>query len=150
MQPSVEIRRATVADAAEIARLAGELGYPTTPEVMTRGLTALLANDHHHVAVAAGDERLLGWMHVEHRVSLGGDRAELRGLVVDSAARRHGLGRRLVAVAEQWARAQGLASLTVRSNVVREQSHPFYESLGYARRKTQHVYGKKLASEGSR
>lgn len=150
MQPSVEIRPATLADAAEIARLAGELGYPTTTDAMTRGLTALLANTRHYVAVAASDGRLLGWMHVENRVSLGGDRAELRGLVVDPAARRRGVGRRLVAVAEQWARSRELASLIVRSNVVRDQSHPFYESLGYSRRKTQHVYGKKLAPDASR
>ena len=43
---------------------------------------------------------------------------------------------------------RGLSSLTVRSNVVRELSHPFYESLGYSRRKTQHVYHKALASGG--
>jgi hypothetical protein len=33
----------------------------------------------------------------------------------------------------------------VRSNVARELSHPFYESLGYERAKTQHVYRKTLA-----
>jgi GNAT superfamily N-acetyltransferase len=49
-----------------------------------------------------------------------------------------------VAKAEAWARARGCPSLTVRSNVVREHAHPFYESLGFARIKTQHVYGKTL------
>ena len=71
MQPSVDIRRATIADAAEIARLSGDLGYPTTPDVMTRGLTALLANERHYVAVAASGERLLGWTHVEHGIHPG-------------------------------------------------------------------------------
>ena len=64
------------------------------------------------------------------------------GLVVDSGARRRGLGRALVDVAENWTRARGLCLLTVRSNVTRDGSHPFYESLGYTRSKTQHVYGK--------
>jgi len=55
-----------------------------------------------------------------------------------------------VNVAEQWARARGLPWLVVRSNVTRESAHPFYESLGYSRRKTQHVYRKALARDEPR
>ena len=72
------------------------------------------------------------------------DRAELIGLVVDSAARRRGLGRALVDAAEQWARSRGLTTVKVRSNVTRELSHPFYEALGYVREKTQHSYRKRF------
>jgi GNAT superfamily N-acetyltransferase len=143
---SAHVRRAQIADAAEMARLAGELGYPMSPEEMIRRLAALLPNERHYVAVAASGDGLVGWMHVEHRSSLeGGDRAELMGLVVDSTARRRGLGRELVGVAENWTLAQGLRSLTVRSNAARDLSHPFYESLGYVRSKTQHVYSKAIA-----
>jgi GNAT superfamily N-acetyltransferase len=149
-EPHAEIRRAGIADAAEMMRLASELGYPMTADEMRQRLATLLPSERHYVAVAASGERLVGWMHVEQRFSLDeGERAELMGLVVDSTARRRGLGRRLVEVAEKWALAQGLASLTVRSNVVRELSHPFYEALGYSRRKTQHVYRKALVSDGS-
>jgi GNAT superfamily N-acetyltransferase len=141
--PRTEIRRAEVVDAAEMARLAGELGYPMLPAEMTRRLAVLLPNERHYVVVAARGERLLGWMHVEHRFSLeGADRCELMGLVVDATARRQGIGRELVDVAENWTLARGLSSLTVRSNAARELSHPFYESLGYAKSKTQHVYTK--------
>jgi GNAT superfamily N-acetyltransferase len=138
-----EIRCAQLADAPDMARLAGELGYPMPPAEMARRLSVLLPNERHYVVVAARGERLLGWMHVEHRFSLeGGDRCELMGLVVDATARRHGIGRELVDVAENWTLSRGLSSLTVRSNASRELSHPFYESLGYARSKTQHVYTK--------
>ena len=140
-----EVRRASVDDAAEMTRLSEQLGYPMQPAEMTRRLGVLLPNERHYIAVAVDAGRLLGWMHVEHRSSLeGGDRAELMGLVVDSSARRGGVGSRLVDAAEQWARARGLPALTVRSNAAREQSHPFYEALGYAREKTQHVYRKAL------
>ena len=142
---SAEIRCAEMSDGAEIARLSAELGYPMSVDDMQSRLGTLLGNARHYIAVAPdGDERLLGWMHVEHRTSIeGGDRAELMGLVVDSAARRRGLGRR-VDGAEQWARSRGLKGLTVRSNVTRELSHPFYEALGYVREKTQHVYRKRF------
>jgi GNAT superfamily N-acetyltransferase len=130
-------------DAAEMARLAGELGYPMSTAEMARRLGVLLPNERHYIAVAATGDRLTGWVQVEHRFSLeGGDRAELMGLVVDSSARRRGIGRDLVDVAENWALARGLSAVTVRSNAARELSHPFYEALGYSREKTQHVYRK--------
>ena len=142
---NAELRRAIVGDAAEMTRLSAQLGYPMAPAEMTRRLTVLLPNERHCIAVAASGKRLLGWMHVEHRFALeGGDRAELMGLVVDSSARRGGVGRKLVGAAETWALSRGLPSLTVRSNAAREHSHPFYEALGYARQKTQHVYRKEL------
>lgn len=142
-----KIRGAQVGDAAEMARLAGELGYPMSSAEMMRRLDLLLTDARHHVAVVADEDQLLGWVHVEHRVSLeGGERAELMGLVVDSTVRRQGWGKALLDAAESWALAQGLSTLTVRSNVARHSSHPFYESFGYTRSKTQHVYAKKLKS----
>jgi GNAT superfamily N-acetyltransferase len=141
----MEIRHALIDDAAEMARLAGELAYPMSTAEMARRLGVLLPNDRHYIAVAATGKDLRGWVHVEHRFSLeGGDRAELMGLVVDSSARRRGLGRDLVDVAENWARARGLSAVTVRSSAARELSHPFYEALGYSREKTQHVYRRVL------
>ena len=114
---------------------------------MARRLGLLLPNERHHVVVAADGDRLLGWMHVEHRSSLEvGDRAELMGLVVDETARRRGLGHALVDAAESWTLARGLPSLVVRSNAARAASHPFYESLGYSRSKTQHVYTKTVSA----
>ena len=141
-----EIRCARESDALEMARLSGELGYPMSGDEMRARLGRLLGDARHLVAVAPdGDERLLGWMHVEHRTSLeGGDRGELMGLVVDGSVRRRGTGRMLVDAAEQWARSRGLDALTVRSNVTRELSHPFYEALGYVPEKTQHVYRKRF------
>jgi GNAT superfamily N-acetyltransferase len=64
--------------------------------------------------------------------------------VVDARERGRGVGRRLVAAVEEWARARGLEQIAVRSNVTREESHPFYEHLGYTRVKTQHAYRKRL------
>jgi GNAT superfamily N-acetyltransferase len=143
---SVEIRAARAADAAEMARLSAELGYPVSVMEMSRRLAAMLRDERHHVAVASRGDELLAWMHVERRISLeGGERTELMGLVVDARARRNGWGGKLVDEAERWARARGLTSLTVRSNVARDGAHPFYESLGYSRSKTQHVYTKALS-----
>ena len=34
--------------------------------------------------------------------------------------------------------------MSVRSDIVRAESHPFYQRVGYERAKTQHVYRKRL------
>ena len=73
-----------------------------------------------------------------------GDEAEVVGLVVDADARRTGTGRKLIAAAEDWARARGLRELFLRSNIVRPEAHAFYPALGFERSKTQHVYRKAL------
>jgi GNAT superfamily N-acetyltransferase len=140
------LRPARIEDAAEIARLAGELGYPVAADVMQARLQALLSLPQHRIVVVRGEhDGLLGWIAVERRLTLeSGERIEIVGLVVDATARGTGIGRALVADAEQWALAQGFEAIGVRSNVAREGSHAFYASLGYVRVKTQHAYRKPL------
>lgn len=140
------LRAARVGDSEELTRLAAVLGYPVDHADMRARLTAVLCDARHHVLVAGnGGDRLLGWVHIEQRVSLGwGDRAEIMGLIVDPDVRRRGIGESLVKTAEQWAASRSVPTISVRSNVMRDESHAFYEVLGYARLKTQHVYEKAL------
>lgn len=143
--PLWEVRAADMDDAAEIARLAGEWGHEASADEMRKRLAEMLPDHRQHIAVAAGPRGLLGWVTVERRMMLEtGARAELTGLVVDTEARRGGIGRALVAAAQDWAADLGLEVMIVRSNVAREESHPFYEGIGYVRSKTQHVYVKPL------
>lgn len=141
----MEVRPARAGDAAEITRLSEELGYPAAAKDMAERLAALLQRPEHGVVVAESDGKLLGWAAVEVRTLLvSGRKAELMGLVVDSKARRRGVGLALVRAAEEWVRKQGIDLMTVRSNVVRAESHPFYERLGYTHTKSQHVYRKRF------
>jgi GNAT superfamily N-acetyltransferase len=139
------VRNARVEDAEEIARLAGELGYVTPANAMRERLVALVSHPDHHIRVAASGDGLRGWIASEHRRTLeSGERIEIVGLVVDARDRGTGIGRLLVVDAEQWAGKLGLDAVCVRSNVMRDNSHPFYERMGYVRRKTQHVYIKEF------
>ena len=134
-----------MSDAAEIARLATLLGYPVSTEEMARRLHILLLSPAYFIVVAEVASGLAGWVAAEKRVLLeSGERAELVGLIVDPESRRSGMGRALVRAAEEWAVAQNLDAISVRSNVARLEAHPFYESLGYVRRKTQHAYTRQL------
>lgn len=97
--------------------------------------------------VAGPDDgsRLDGYIGLERRLTLHQDEhVEITDLIVDSGIRRSGLGHALVAAGEWWTVQHGLHSIVVRSNVVRPESHPFYEGIGYQRAATSHVYGKQL------
>jgi GNAT superfamily N-acetyltransferase len=150
MTQAFHIRNAAAADASAIAALSGELGYPALPQQMRARLDVLLRSASHLILVAAGPSgELIAWLAAEHRLLLEyGERIEIVGLVVASGARRSGVGKTLVAEVEQWTRTQGLSVLAVRSNAARTASHPFYESLGFTRIKTQHSYEKMLAPAG--
>jgi GNAT superfamily N-acetyltransferase len=135
-----------VADAAAIASLSAELGYPVEPaDILTR-LDALVgATDQVVLVATAPDQTVVGWIHgAEHLLLEAGSRCEILGLVVSSGHRRGGIGRRLLAAVEAWAHCRGLPEVSVRSNVLRETSHPFYEKHGYRRVKTQHAYRKAI------
>ena len=140
------IRKAMVNDAPRLAELSAALGYPVEPDVIARRLARLFSRPEHLVLVAeAADNLVAGWVHAaEHDILVIGRFCEILGLVVAADHRGKGIGRRLVEEVEHWARERGLDRVSVRSNVIRTQSHPFYERAGYVREKTQHAYRKQL------
>lgn len=144
MHDKPRFRDAAISDAAPLARLAGELGYPTSTEEMTRRL-AMLLSQHHHGILVAELESIVGWIHVSHMVSLESDAfAEIRGLVVAESHRGAGIGAHLVSLAEVWAKGHGCNRIRVRTNVVREKTRKFYGRLGFQSKKTQEVFDKTL------
>ncbi|HWE25550.1 MAG TPA: GNAT family N-acetyltransferase [Myxococcales bacterium] len=137
----MRIRPASIEDAALLAPLCEQLGYPTTAEQIVARLRSILRSRTQAVFVAEAGGRIAGWIHVHESLTVeSGPDAEIGGLVVDETARRQGIGRALVAEARRWARESGYDSIVVRSNVVRREAHPFYEGLGFRRAKTAHVY----------
>lgn len=142
---TLKLRRARKSDAARIAELSGELGYPaTTKEIKTR-LARLKPATQHAVFLAEVDKLVIGWIHVSVAPLLEVPRrAEVNGLIVADGQRSHGAGAKLLKAAEKWARAQGCKGMSVRSNVIRERAHLFYGRHGYVHFKTQKAFRKDL------
>lgn len=145
---SVTIRSAQKSDAAMLAALAEELGYPATSAEMKHRLEVLCSNPQHGIFVAE-HSGILGWIHVAVIETVESESfAEIRGLVVTESHRGSGIGKQLVAVAEQWAHEKTCNRIRVRTNIVRVETHIFYKKLGYVLKKTQDVFDKSLFDAG--
>ena len=71
-------------------------------------------------------------------------RIDQGGLVVDERYRSQAIGPLLLARAEKWARKKGCCAIGLRSNVIRDRAHAFYERHGYKHIKTQKAFHKDL------
>jgi GNAT superfamily N-acetyltransferase len=139
------LRRAVSSDAAALARLTTQLGYPVSDSTIAARLARMVARSDDCVLVAEDAKgQLLGWIHgfviqlleSEYRVEIG-------GLVVDAECRRRGVGRQLVGAIEDWAKERGAREISVRCREERAESHLFYESLSFQHVKTQRVFRKR-------
>jgi GNAT superfamily N-acetyltransferase len=142
----LKIRHARNEDAPRLAELSGQLGYPATGAQIRQRLRKIKPASEHAVFVAnSAKEGVVGWLHVSKEPLLEVEtRAEVNGLVVAEGQRSLGAGAQLLAAAEDWARKHGCKSMSVRSNVIRERAHKFYERNGYEHYKTQKSFRKPL------
>jgi GNAT superfamily N-acetyltransferase len=131
-----------------MADMAGQLGYPCTPEEVRRRIADMRDRDQYAVYVAEISEgEIAGWIGVYLFRSVELEAyAEISGLVVSEEARSRGIGQVLLEAAEEWARGAGCAIISVRSNVRRKRAHGFYEKNGYEWTKTQKTFFKNLSA----
>ena len=145
-EETVKIRKARQTDAARIAELSGQLGYPTATRQMAARLKSALKmkNGACFVAETKADG-VIGWIHISVTPLLEVERrAEINGLVVAEQVRSRGAGAKLLQAGEQWARKKVCAGMSVRSNVLRDRAHNFYLRQGYEHYKTQKAFRKSL------
>lgn len=145
MEASALIRPWERKDIARLAVLSGELGYATTEEQVARRLVEIGANGMVLVAADRDSDIVLGWIELQVVTHLTSDpHLEICGLVVSGASRSRGIGSLLVSAAEKTALEKNVACLRVRSNIIRDRAHTFYERLGFANVKTSKVFEKAL------
>jgi len=125
------IRDAEQADAAAVADLLGQLGYPTSAEGAEARLERLrVVGDR--VVVAELDGRTVGLAHLQVAPAIERDRpaAKIGALVVDDAHRGRGVGRALLDAVEAEARVRGCELLFLTTAERRDDAHAFYERVG--------------------
>lgn len=127
------VREAAAADAAAVGDLLTQLGYPHSSAEAGSRLDAWSGGDRRRVLVAVEGGAVVGLVAVAAAPYLErpGSWARVVALAVDAAQRRRGIARELIAAAEATAAGWGCVTIEVTSSRSREESHPFYRSLGY-------------------
>lgn len=130
---SVKLRAAQRRDAAFVAALLGELGYPTSAAQAAERLERIEADPSTWVIVAEVESELAGFgaLHVQNLVERDDPGCEIAGLVVGERFRRRGIGDLLMQALEDEARRRGGKVMVLNTAHSRADAHAFYEALGY-------------------
>jgi len=122
-------------DAAALALLMCELGYETTRSEMHARMERIAADERYRTFVAVLDRKVCGMIGTltcpsyEHNDSGG----RILALATLSTMRRRGIGRALITTAENDFAQRGIRRIALNTQLTREDTHTFYESLGYER-----------------
>lgn len=132
MDDDVQIRPATAADATGIALRIAEFGYPGPAEQIVVRLRDLAATGGIALVAVRGDQ-VLGMIAAQRNAVLhrAADDVRVTSLEVAAECRNLGIGRRLMAAAEAWARESGCLRVEVTSGNARREAHDFYQRLGF-------------------
>ncbi|WYP27285.1 GNAT family N-acetyltransferase [Alkalihalobacillus sp. FSL W8-0930] len=138
------IRLATLDDAPSIAQLTLQLDYNIGLETAKERLTHLLHSTDHALFVFENKNELSGWAHIYIKRLIELEYAEIGGIVVQKNNRRSGVGFKLIQACEEWAKANKIDEVRLRSGEQRAEAHTFYLNLGYEHVRNQKVFIKKV------
>ena len=129
------IRAAEESDAPALSELMRQLGYQTTAEEMRERLRVIFRHRDFTTFVAVDDNEVCGMIGLSASVGYeDNDRTgKIMALVVHERMRGRGLGRALLAAAEDYFAREKIVRVVLTSRFTRERAHAFYESLGYVR-----------------
>ena len=146
----VRIRPATMADYDALCALFEEVDAPhrealphifRAPDGPARArdyIAGIVSDENRALLVAESGGAIIGFVHVDAisardiPILVPRRYAMIDSVVVTAAARRRGVGRRLMAAAEQWALGIGATQVELSVWEINAGARAFYESLGYA------------------
>jgi GNAT superfamily N-acetyltransferase len=135
------IRPISKEDVIAVNALTHQLGYPLSAEQTLQNINTVIENKDHAAFVAVNGNTVIGWIGIAHSIQIEMPAyCEVRGLVVNDNFRNHGIGKMLIEKAKQWAKGKGDDKLRLRCNVIRTETHLFYQHLGFKETKQQKVF----------
>jgi ribosomal protein S18 acetylase RimI-like enzyme len=124
------VRDVTDAVVQAFGRLLPQLSRSAMP-LDAEALRALVARPGNHLLVAQVDGQIVGTLTLVILIIPTGVRAWIEDVVVDEAARGHGVGAALTQEAVRLARAEGARTVDLTSRPSREAANRLYERLGF-------------------
>lgn len=138
----MDVRTATLEDAAMVATLLGELRQSlVTPESIADSLAKILADTDRTALLITDEARPLGMAIINIVHKLPKKEVRIDEVVVSQTARGRGLGTVLIQACETWASEHDADVIEFTSRASREAANHLYQKLGYQIRDT-NVYHK--------
>jgi GNAT superfamily N-acetyltransferase len=127
------VRDATPGDAAALAPLLTELGYPSEPDAVAERVAVLAADEWSGVWVAESGGTMLGAVSAHASPLLSRDTriCRITAMIVTADAQGRGVGRALTTRVEQQAHRWNCDRIEVTSSDHRGGAHAFYARQGY-------------------
>jgi N-acetylglutamate synthase-like GNAT family acetyltransferase len=144
----ITVRSARKEDCSGITELTNQLGYPSTLEKICEIMDLVLVHNDHQVYIAIKDDTLVGYIHLIQSMRIGSSPfIEIAAFIIDESARSIGVGSSLINETERWASGLGLKDIRIRSNIIRQEAHKFFQNRGFQNIKTQEVFAKHIAND---
>ncbi len=141
----IEIRSSTVNDSEAIRNLSVQLGYQPTLDTVISGLEAMAKTEGYEVVVITQNNVVAGWMSLGVRLRIEDvPFFEVLAIVTDEAKRGSGFGKALMRYAEANAHEKNIPLVLLYSNVIREESHKFYNRVGYQKYKQAFLFRRNI------
>ena len=129
------IREAEAADIVALTELMNEVGYKTTPDEMKTRFAHIQTHKDYKTFIAADDTQILGMVGLSKNYSYeqNGIYVRVLALVTRSNFRQNGIGKKLMVVAENWAREIGADKVLLNCGNREERAiaQLFYKKIGY-------------------
>jgi GNAT superfamily N-acetyltransferase len=140
----ISIREARAEDLEVIIRLHeedslgshGDAWLPETKPAYEAAFAAIAASPDNTLYVAESEGRVVGTFQltlIPNLTGRGATRVKVESVKVSAALRSQGIGARMMAFAEEAARAGGARTMELTSNKRRTDAHRFYERLGFSK-----------------
>ncbi len=136
MQPTkIIIREAETTDLFALGELMNELGYDTTMDEMKTRFENIHNHKDYKTFIATNDTEILGMVGLSKNYAYeqNGIYVRVLALVTRSKFRQKGIGKKLMDVAEDWARTIGASTILLNcgNREEREIAQLFYKKIGY-------------------
>jgi GNAT superfamily N-acetyltransferase len=104
-----------------------------SPEKLHEIYDCIMDSSNCEIMVAEKDNRVVAMMDLNFRETFFhcGWTMVIEDLVVDRDFRRQGIGQRMVGLAEEMAMRRGCCAVELNSDLYRDETHRFWEAMGY-------------------
>lgn len=128
----VDISPLTLDDIEATQALLAELGYSEDEVTVKARMSSVLNHKDHLALMACIDGEAVGLVHAFIRRALEKPlEACIQSMVVTSQARKQGIGQALMQAVVEWAREKDLPSISLHTQVDRDDALAFYTANGF-------------------